>query len=107
MTIIETPTDRNDFIRIVKHNLRERSGKSWSVKGGRGTAWGWVTICALPSQMDGYCMSEAQCEELGALLGERVHSQGTLVPSASDFRMEYVQRSAGVEVTVVGVPSWD
>lgn len=44
--------DRDDAIRRIRQALRRRSGKAWSVTGGRGTAWGWITITAPPRRQD-------------------------------------------------------
>ena len=41
---------RNETIKAIRKALRARSGKSWSVTGGRGTAWGWLTIDAPPAR---------------------------------------------------------
>lgn len=46
----EIDTDRNAVIARIKSALQRRSGKSWSVTGGRGTAWGWITIDAPPTR---------------------------------------------------------
>jgi hypothetical protein len=35
--------DRNETIKTIRTALRRRSGKAWSVTGGRGTGWGWIT----------------------------------------------------------------
>jgi hypothetical protein len=40
--------DRDVAIRLIRTALRKRSGKDWSVTGGKGTAWGWLTIDAPP-----------------------------------------------------------
>jgi hypothetical protein len=40
--------DRDETIKRIRKALRARSGKDWSVTGGRGTAWGWITIDAPP-----------------------------------------------------------
>lgn len=99
--------DRENTIQVIRTNLRERSGKTWSVKGGRGTAWGWLTITAPPARQVGGCMSDADRSELASLLGMSVHHQGASVPPQSDYRTEYVDRSAGVTPERYGVPQWD
>lgn len=43
--------DRNEAIKTIKAALKARSGKSWSVTGGRGTAWGWIKISVPPSRL--------------------------------------------------------
>ena len=40
--------DRNEAIKRIKAALKARSGKSWSVTGGKGTAWGWIKIDTTP-----------------------------------------------------------
>lgn len=114
--------DRNETIRRIKKALQQRSGKAWSVTGGRGTAWGWIKIDAPPKrcmfEFDGVTplapgrtlgvMSKADREELAALLGKSdVHQQGESVPSAGDFYQEYVDRAEGREPTVFGKANWD
>jgi hypothetical protein len=42
--------DRNEAIAKIKKGLKVRSGKTWSVKGGRGTSWGWIDIDAPPKR---------------------------------------------------------
>jgi hypothetical protein len=42
--------DRDETIKQIKTALQRRSGKTWSVTGGRGTDWGWITITAPPKR---------------------------------------------------------
>lgn len=60
---------RNEAIAQIRAALQKRSGKSWSVKGGRGTAYGWIDISSPPQRRieHGY-MSEEDRAELGHLL---------------------------------------
>lgn len=103
-------SDRNEAIKAIRTALRKRSGKAWSVTGGRGTAWGWITISAPPKRLKdwGY-MSEADRAELQELLGleREVHCQGETVPASSEYRLEYVARAQGKTPTVHGTPYWD
>jgi len=41
---------RDEAIKRIREALRRRSGKVWSVKAGRGTAWGWLTVDAPPAR---------------------------------------------------------
>ncbi len=34
--------DRDEAIKRIRAALKRRSGKLWSVTGGRGTSWGWI-----------------------------------------------------------------
>lgn len=102
--------DRDATIRTIRTNLRKRGLKWVTVRGGRGTAWGWITICAAPSKgANRYGnMTEEQRAELATALGlDTVHHQGVSVPAGSDYRAEYIARSEGKTPSVVGVPYWD
>ncbi|MEW6775057.1 MAG: hypothetical protein AB1405_02075 [Bdellovibrionota bacterium] len=102
--------DRNEAIREIKAALKRRSGRAWSVTGGRGTAWGWITIHALPSRRVEPCdyMSDQDRTELAKLLAlDRVDQQGVSIAAADDFRREYVDRANGRPPSVIGKPYWD
>jgi hypothetical protein len=104
-------SDRDDAIKIIRAELKRRSGKTWSVTGGRGTAWGWITIEAPPKrrvQPYGYT-SEEDCAELASLLGlENVClRQGVSVPASSAHRVEYVDRARGLAPVRIAEPYWD
>ena len=89
-------TNRDEAITEIKRALKARSGKTWSVTGGRGTAYSWITITVPPSKRDMYgYMSKADSEELANLLGldRAVHSQGADIDL--DGRDEYVARANG------------
>ena len=45
-----TTLDRDDAIKLIREALKKRSGKTWSVTGGRGTGWGWITIMSPPAR---------------------------------------------------------
>ena len=108
---------REQAIARIKAGLKARSGKSWSVAGGKGTAWGWLRVAAPPARRvdsngttEGgrWYTSTAECAELASLLGlERVHHQGESVPSGSDFYSEFVARAEGRTPTVFGSRNWD
>jgi len=128
--------DRDEFIKTIKANLQKRSGKVWSVTGGKGTAWGWVKITAPPARCTwghrpkegmGECpppgkeywdaydtgkpgrdMSPGDKAELARLLGlDRVSEQGKKVPPQNDYWAEYLDRAAGRTPTRTGTPEWD
>jgi hypothetical protein len=48
--IEERAHDRDATIQAIRKALKARSGKVWSVTGGRGTAWGWIRIDAPPAR---------------------------------------------------------
>lgn len=101
--------DRNETIRQIKASLKARSGKAWSVTGGRGTVWGWITIEALPSERVecGYT-SEADRATLAKLLDfDTVHAQGISIPASNAYYQEYVDRAAGRTPSKIGQRYWD
>jgi hypothetical protein len=102
--------DRNATIKAIRTALRCRSGKAWSVRGGRGTAWGWIYITAPPARTDEYGgMPPEDAAELGRLLGldGAAHSQGVSIAASRDYRREYIARAEGRKPEVRGVPYWD
>ena len=36
--------ERKDAVKRIKAALKKKTGKTWSVTGGRGTAWGWLRV---------------------------------------------------------------
>ena len=101
--------DRNQVIAEIKTALRKRSGRSWSVTGGRGTSWGWISIHAQPSQRVGYdYLSEQDQAALAQLLGlDSVHHQGISIPAGNDYYQEYLDRAHGRAPSKIGRPYWD
>ncbi len=101
-------TDRDEAIRLIKAHLKRRSDRTWSVTGGRGTAWGWITITAPPKRRDVYgSMTEDDQAELTRLLGKQVHHQGESIPASNAYRIEFIDRAHGLEPAKVGTPYWD
>jgi len=125
--------DRNETIQRIRTALKLRSGKVWSVTGGRGTAWGWITITAPPKRRTGHGVKKsgaltdwpedyeykdtgepngnlapAEQAELGRLLGlPPVHFQGVSIPAGHDYWQEYTDRAEGKAPSVTGKPYWD
>lgn len=106
--IAETATDRNATIAALRAELKRRTGRSWSVTGGRGTAWGWIRISAPPARLGDFgTMTADDLATLSAALGKDVHHQGESVPASREYRREYLERAAGLPVTAVATPYWD
>lgn len=125
--------DRNETIKRIKQALKKRSGKPWSVTGGRGTAWGWIKIDAPPKRrtehtvkkpnattdnpedyehkdtgQPGGHMTTSDRAELAKLLGkDSVHFQGESIPASHDYWQEYTDRAEGRTPTVRGKQYWD
>lgn len=127
-TTTRTYLSRNETIKRIRTALRKRSGKLWSVTGGRGTTWGWIEIDSPPARRTwrhapfgpgqefaeidtgepGGHASPAERVELSALLGlEGIHHQGHKIPASNDYYQEYVDRAEGRAPSVVGRPYWD
>lgn len=149
MTILESPAltsaqeqfirsvadqGRNAVIAQIKKSLQTRSGKPWSVTGGRGTAWGWITVDAPPARRTAHCrlkegatntwpesyervdtgepdgsMTDADRVELAGLLGkEAVHFQGESIPSQSDaYRVALCRAMYGHAGPFTWEANWD
>lgn len=133
-TINHLPT-RDETILRIRRALRQRTGKSWSVTGGRGTAWGWIKIDAMPmdklavyklkaghqdnstedweevvspdNQGKGH-MTPSDREVLAEALGlESVHFQGVSIAASSAHYLEYIDRAEGRTPSVKGEQYWD
>ena len=101
-------SNRNATIAEIKRALKKRSGKAWSVTGGRGTVWGWLTIQSRPAQQTSEGMSIEDRRELAALLALNVvHSHGVKVPSSHAHRREYLHRANGITVAKPAEQYWD
>lgn len=125
--------DRNAVIARIRAALRRRSGYSWSVTGGHGTAWGWIRIDApprartwrhrlkpglpdLPGNYEEYnsghpggITGPVERAQLGQLLGldGPVHHQGVSIPSSRDYYREYIDRAEGRTPALIATPYWD
>jgi hypothetical protein len=126
--------ERNETISKIKAALQRRSGKAWSVTGGRGTAWGWIKIDAPPSRCTwthrlkagavtdrpadyeeynkgepGHLMGPEDRAELGRLLGldGPAHCQGESVAASHDYWQEYIDRAEGRTPAKIAQPYWD
>ena len=100
---------RDATITELRRLLKAATGRTWSVTGGRGTAWGWITIHAPKARRDEFGnMTDADREALTIALGEgqTVHRQGHTVPASSDHRAEVLRRAAGLDFTQAR-PYWD
>lgn len=99
--------DRDATAALLRKILKYRSGKSWSVTVGRGSVYGWVDINSPPKrQVDG-ANPQADIDELSKLFDTHVHHQGIAIPAARDYRVEFLERAAGLPVTKPAVPYWD
>jgi hypothetical protein len=101
---------RDEAIKAIRSALKRRSGKTWSVKGGRGTGYGWITISAPPARCEGFgYMTEADCRELTDLLGQEraVHMQGETIPASTGYRIAAIAAAEGRVSSAAPTPYWD
>lgn len=103
----QLPT-RDEAITTIRAALKRRSGRAWSVTGGRGTAWGWITIDTMPARNKAGFGGEDR-HQLLDLLGEPQHPWPDYVsiPAGSDYWQEYIDRAEGRTPTVRGHQYWD
>jgi hypothetical protein len=102
------PTDRNDAIKRIRTALKKRTGRAWSVKGGRGTGWGWIKISAPPRRIFNWSMTEEDARILAEALGlDPRGSHCFSIPSGGDYYTEYVDRAEGREPRTHGKQYWD
>lgn len=89
--------DRTSFVRVVRKLLKERTGVAWSVSGGRGTAWGWVTITAAKSRQADGNMRPGDQALLARVLGadSPVHHQGESVKPTRSARAAIIRAICG------------
>ncbi len=124
--------DRNETIKRIKAALQKRSGKTWSVTGGTGTAWGWIRIDAPPARRTkhyrlkdglpdwpenyesyedgtpGGYTTDTDKEELKRLLNlDSVHDQGIGVAASYDWYEEFIDRAEGRAPSAKGTMYWD
>lgn len=127
--------DRKETISRIRKALKRRSGKTWSVTGGRGTAWGWLRIDAPPARRKWGQVETGETDERGFplyrwehqpdaeygsaspddrreladLLGlaDPVHHQGVSIPASGDYWDEYIDRAEGRTPSKCGVQYWD
>jgi hypothetical protein len=92
-----TTKTRNEVVKDIRHALRFRSGRAWSVTVGRGTVWGYIYINAPKKDQVRGCMTVADRHELARLMGlldTMVHHQGIMVSPEEYDEME--QRARGL-----------
>ena len=102
--------ERADVIAALKLALKRRSDRAWSVTGGRGTAWGWITIMCPPKR--GTWMGDSDLAELRRLFGDdhenSIHPQGISIPASYDYRRTFLCRAMfGHAGPFTAEPYWD
>lgn len=105
------PDGRDETIRRIRAGLKARSGKAWSVRGGDGTAWGWIEISSPPRRCVGEYgyMSLEDRAELSNLLGgaKIIDPRGISVPASNAFYTEFTDLAEGRPPRCAGTQYWD
>jgi len=107
-TTWEPSDNRNEVIAKIKAAFKAR-GLRYSVTGGRGTAWSWITIDLLPAVYKSLNEEErkAAYQKLATDLGKDKGWTSESIPASSDYYREYIDRANGRTPSVIGVPYWD
>ena len=103
-----THLDRDAAISRIRAALKSRSTQRWSVTGGSGTAWGWITVRAPPARRGEYgYTSDSDRVELAAMFGVPVHEQGLQI--APEERGWYVAaiKTLGERIAEAAESGWD
>lgn len=113
---------RDDVIKRIRTALRKRTGLSWSVTGGRGTSWGWITITAPPARRTNDVNSDVPSADpsrrfymtvsdralLARVMGlKHIDPSGLSVPASSDYRAEAIERAETGMTKFHPEPYWD
>jgi len=100
---------RDEVIQAIRQALKRRTGRAWSVTGGRGTAWGWITITSPPARQVNHRITDEDGKELGEVLGlGPSHHQGINIPSQTDYYREFLCRAIhGHAGPFTSTPQWD
>ena len=114
MTELKIPTEhdhadlgRATTISRIRQGLQRRTGRRWSVSGGRGTAYGWIRVTVWGRGAHPM-MTDEERGALGEALGlPPVHFQGYSNPDSSDYYREAVDRAEGRVPCVDAEPYWD
>lgn len=87
-----TERDRDLAIAQIRATLKRRTGRLWSVRGGRGTSWGWIRVSA-PSDriIDG-----RHSDEDVSALAEIFEEPATNFRNANGFAISPPERRAVV-----------
>lgn len=108
---LDGTVQRDVAIARIKASLRQRSGRSWSVTGGTGTAWGWIRIKSMPKACGRFGeMTAADITELAGLLGvaESLVRGGFSIPASSDHRKQAIALAAtGTTLGLKAEQYWD
>ena len=103
-----TQYSRDEAIAAISAALKAR-GMRYSIKGGRGTSWGWIRVDILPAVYKTLDETgrKAAYRALADAFGES-HAHGAIsIPSSSAHYREYIERARGLQPTKIAQAYWD
>ena len=86
-----------EYTKLLRKMLKERTGRTWSVKVGSGTGYSWLTINAPPARIVDWKMSPDDESLLASVLGEDSIGQYHQIPPTSGYRAWNMARVAGLD----------
>lgn len=97
--------------KILRDLLARRTGRAWSVRNSRGTAWGWIRVTATPKRCGrhGY-MGLEDVHLLSSAFGHGVSRQGESLSPSLGVHGAAVYSVAGYPVPEdwsIAPPTWD
>jgi hypothetical protein len=102
------PIGRDEAIAQIRAALKAR-GLRYSVRGGRGTAWGWIDVDLLPAVRESLAddARKQAYRELGDVFGLANGYDSISIASSSAHYREYIQRAKGETPAEIAQPYWD
>lgn len=101
--------DRNVYTKELRKMLKQRTGRTWSVKGSTGTAYSWIDICAPPARIVDWKMTPEDESILASVLGEDSIGQHHQIPPTRGYRAWNMARIAGIDTEGIKLQEhgWD
>lgn len=99
---------RNNVIQRIRQALAAR-GFRCSVTGGRGTAWGWITVSLLPSAYKSLTIAERDTalRELNQAFALPRGASEVSIPASTAHYREYLERAEGRQPAKIAEAYWD
>jgi len=98
---------RDEAILRIRRALQLRTGRAWSVTGGKGTAWGWIRITAPDRRRVDGEVTPADRLDLADALGMEYTDRFWSVGASTRWYWEFVDRAEGREPRTTGDQYWD
>jgi len=99
--------DRTATTKLIKTFLKARTGRTWSVTGSTGTAYGWLHIKAPAARVTDYQTTMDDQVMLALALGLERPTRDFSVAASTGHWQAALERAAGLEVTGSEAAYWD